>query len=68
MLKNLSIGTLLGSKTFWGALIAFGGAAAHSYGLWKTGNQATAVAEFTTALGALLAAIGIKDATSGPIN
>lgn len=68
MLKNINWKTLLLSKTFWGGLSVLAGAAAHAYGLWAAGQKATAVAELVTAFGAFLAAIGIKDATSGPIN
>lgn len=68
MLKNINWGTLLLSKTFWGGLSVLAGAAAHAYSIWLTGQKATAVAELVAALGVFLGAIGIKDATSGPVN
>lgn len=68
MLKNLDWKTLLLSKTFWAGAIAFGTSAAHAYGLWVGGNKGGALTELGLAFSVFLGAIGIKDATSGPVN
>jgi len=68
MLKNLDWKTLLLSKTFWAGLIALGTGAVHAYGQWVAGAKATALTELGIAFSAFLGAIGIKDATSGPVN
>lgn len=68
MLKNINIWTLITSKTFIGALTLWGSATFHAYGQFVAGAKAVAIAEFFAATGALLSAIGLKDATSGPAN
>ncbi len=67
MFKNMSLGTLLGSKTFWGSLAAAVPMLLTAAGLWKT-DKGAAINTAVSALGLILAAIGIKDATSGPVN
>lgn len=68
VLKNIDWKTLLLSKTFWAGMFALGSGAAHAYGVWIAGNKGGAIVELGVAFSAFLAAIGIKDATSGPIN
>lgn len=68
MLKNINLWTLITSKTFLGGFTVWLTAVAHAYGQWATGAKAAAITEFFLASGALLSAIGIKDATSGPVN
>lgn len=68
MLKNISWGTLFGSKTFWAGLSAFGAGIVHAYGVWVAGNKGQAITEAVAAFSLLLGAIGLKDATSGPVN
>ena len=68
MLKNIDWKTMLLSKTFWSGLIAFVTVAFHAFGVWKTGGKAQAITEFMSGFSAFLFAIGLKDATSGPIN
>ena len=67
-LKNISWGTLLTSKTFWGGIGTFGSVAFHAYGEWIKGNKAQALTELIAGFSVLIGAIGIKDATSGPVN
>ena len=67
MFKNMTVGTLLGSKTFWGAVAAAVPMLITAAGLWKT-DKGAAVNTAVSALGLIFAAIGIKDATSGPVN
>jgi hypothetical protein len=68
MLKNVTFKELITSKTVWAGIIAFVPQAFHAVGQWTSGAKASAVATFGTALATLLAAVGIKDATSGPVN
>jgi hypothetical protein len=67
MFKNMTIWILLGSKTFWGAVAAAVPMLIAAVGMWKT-DKSAAINQAVTALGLIFAAIGIKDATSGPIN
>lgn len=67
-MKNIDFKTLFLSKTFWAGLMAFGTGAFHAYGQWVLGNKAQAITELGLAISALLGAIGLKDATSGPVN
>jgi len=67
MLKNLDWKTLFGSKTFWGAIAAALPMLITAAGLWKT-DKGAAINTAVSALGLIFAAIGIKDATSGPVN
>ncbi len=68
MFKNIDLKTLFLSKTFWAGVIAFGTGAVHAYGQWMAGDKAGALLALGTAFSLLLGAIGIKDATSGPVN
>lgn len=67
MFKNMSLGTLLGSKTFWGAVAAVVPMLITAAGTWKT-DKGAALNQAVSAMGLLLGAIGLKDATSGPVN
>ena len=67
MFKNITLGTLLGSKTFWGAITAAVPLLLQAAGQWKT-DKGSAINTAVTALGLILGAIGLKDATSGPVN
>lgn len=67
-MKNIPWTTLLTSKTFWGALTLWATTVGHAYGQWQAGAKAQALSEVLGATGALILAIGIKDATSGPVN
>jgi len=66
MLKNITVADLMLSKTFWGALVACGSALAHAWAQWQAGQKAEAINEALVAIGALIAAIGVKDATAAP--
>lgn len=67
MLKNMTWSTLFGSKTFWGAVAAAVPMLVTAAGLWKT-DKGAAVNTAISAIGLILGAIGLKDATSGPVN
>ena len=67
MFKNMSWAILLGSKTFWGAVAAAVPMLITAAGVWKT-DKGAAFNQAVSAIGLVLAAIGLKDATSGPVN
>ena len=67
MLKNLDVKTLLLSKTLWGAIVAAIPMLIGAAATWKT-DKASAINQAVSAIGLILAAIGLKDATSGPVN
>lgn len=67
-LKNIDLGTLIGSKTFWGGLGLCVTGMVKAYATYKAGDIAGAITEAGMAISALLAAVGLKDATSGPVN
>jgi uncharacterized membrane protein len=65
--KNISIGNLFGSKTWWGALILAGQQAIEAYGVYKMDKNVVAfAAKLLTIAAALLATLGLIDRTAPP--
>ena len=65
--KNISIGSLFGSKTWYGALIITGQQLFEAYALYKVDHNAvTFGGKVLTILAGLLAAVGLIDRTATP--